>query len=234
MPLAVLFFALSCSKAEMLPPPSIPEEIPSCIIAKENPAGRNYESVDLLNYTCTKNFCGFLPLSTGNYWVYEDSVFDNGVFRNVQMDTLRFTKTMRSSSDSLTWWEADLSVGMPKTLYSTDSALFALEQRIFDPAFHDAKKDLSLFTGDSARYLTGFDDIAAQGRSVKLNNSILTGAGIFEQCILFEKNARNYRKDQIIFKPGVGVLKYIHEKAAFGQRDIRLQNILTLVAFHIE
>ena len=52
--------------------------------------------------------------------------------------------------------------------------------------------------------------------------------------VFTEKNARNYRKNQVILKPGLGVLKYIQEKAPIGQRVIKLQQVLTLVAFHIE
>ncbi len=71
-------------------------------------------------------------------------------------------------------------------------------------------------------------------RSLKIQTALKTPAGSFNDCIYFEKNAHNYRKDQVILKPGLGVLKYIQEKAPVGQRVIKLQQVLTLVAFHIE
>lgn len=98
----------------------------------------------------------------------------------------------------------------------------------------DAKKDFSLFPGDSLRYLASFEDAAAAGRSLKIKTDFETPAGKYEECLYFEKNARNYRKDQVYFKPGIGVLKYIQEKAPFGERMIKLQQISTLVAYHIE
>ena len=98
----------------------------------------------------------------------------------------------------------------------------------------DVKKDFSLFPGDSIRYLASFDDAAAVGRSLKIKTDFETPAGKYDECLYFEKNARNYRKDQVYFKPGIGVLKYIQEKAPFGQRVMKLQQISTLVAYHIE
>ena len=81
---------------------------------------------------------------------------------------------------------------------------------------------------------TSFEDIAAMGRSVKMENVIQTTVAHFDNCILFEKNARNYRRDQVYFKPELGVIKYIMEKAAQGTSQIKLQQISTLVSFHFE
>lgn len=88
--------------------------------------------------------------------------------------------------------------------------------------------------GDSVRYLTSFEDVAANGRSVRMEAPVSTPAGTFSNCIFFEKNARNYRKDQVYFKEGIGVLRYIQEKAAPGDRTIKLQQVSTLVSMHIE
>ncbi len=227
---------LSCKKEDLfeLPPP-VQEKIPvTCINQTENPAGRTYDSDSLVGYLCLEKHCGLMPLSAKGYWIYEDSVFNDGNFQRVQMDTLRFKRTYRSVSDGLVWWESDVYVGLPQRLYTNDSAIFYTQQQLHNPDRVDAKKDYSLFAGDSLRYLAGFDDIAASGRSLKLPGAVNTPAGTFDDCIYFEKHARNYRKDQVFFKPGVGVLKYIQEKAPMGTRILKLQNILTLVAFHIE
>ena len=229
-------FFVSCKKEAFEPldmPAALIIPLP-CIAQTENPAGRSYDIDSLLEYSCFEKHCGIMPLSANSYWIYEDSVFDNGTFARVQYDTLRYTSNVRSLNDGLTWWESDVYVGLPQILYNNDSSFFGLQPKLHDPEQKDAKKDYGLFPGDSIRYLASFDDIAASGRSLKMNGGISVPAGDFEECIYFEKNARNYRKDQLYFKPGVGVLKYIQEKAPFGQRVVKLQQIMTLVAFHIE
>lgn len=205
-----------------------------CILQTANPSGRSYTEDSVVTFTCTQKHCGMLPLSSKNYWIYQDSVFNDGVFVKVQLDTLRYTSTLKSLADGLVWWESNMTVGLPERLYTNDSAFFKLENRIFIQGIIDAKKDFSLFPGDSIRYLASFDDAAAVGRSLKIKTDFETPAGKYDECLYFEKNARNYRKDQVYFKPGIGVLKYIQEKAPFGQRVIKLQQISTLVAYHIE
>ncbi|MFZ9387972.1 MAG: hypothetical protein ACO25B_08830 [Chitinophagaceae bacterium] len=228
-------FFVACQKEDLMTFPSPePQVMPlPCISQTENPAGRTYETDSLVSYPCTEKYCGLMPLSAKSFWIYEDSVFDNGLFVRVQRDTLKYTKSFRSVTDNLTWWESDLFVGLPRRLYSNDSAIFLMQERNFNPDLADAKKEYSLFTGDSLRYLTGFDDMAAMGRSLKLGSDIITPAGSFNGCLFFEKNARNFRKEQVIFKPGVGVLKFIQEQAPMGTRELKMQHILTLIAFQI-
>ena len=211
----------------------LPVQTEPCELQTANPTGKSYAADSVVKYNCISKHCGILPLSTKNYWVYEDSIFNYGVFVKVQYDTLQYT-SKKSLTDGLTWWEGNLSVGLPDLLYANDSTFFGLEDRLFTPGYMDVKKDYSLFPGDSIKYLTSFEDAAAQGRSLKMENSLVTPAGTFANCLYFEKNARYYRKDQVYFKPGVGVIKYIQEKAPMGQRVIRLQQISTLVAIHFE
>ncbi len=206
----------------------------ACVSQTANPAGRSYAADSVIETGASLNFCGLLPLSSKNYWVYLDSAYTDGIFSRVQYDTLRYTPALKSLSDGLVWWESNISAGIPGILYSSDSALFTIEDRIFTSGIKDAKIDFSLFSGDSVRYLASFEDAAAMGRSLKIQTALKTPAGTFNDCVYFEKNARNYRKDQVILKPGLGVLKYIHERAPVGQRVIKLQQVLTLVAFHIE
>ncbi len=152
----------------------------------------------------------------------------------VQYDTLRYSITKKSLADGLVWWEGNIFIGLPNVLYSNDSTFFGLSDRLFTPGIKDVKKEFGLFAGDSVKYLTSFDDIAAQGKSIKVSSVFRGEAGTFDNYLYFEKNARNYRKDQVYFKEGVGVIKYIQEKAPMGQRVIKLQQISTLVAYHIE
>ena len=155
----------SCNKEDFALrfPPAEP-----CILQTANPSGRSYTEDSVVTFTCTQKHCGMLPLSSKNYWIYQDSVFNDGVFVKVQLDTLRYTSTLKSLADGLVWWESNMTVGLPERLYTNDSAFFKLENRIFIQGIIDAKKDFSLFSGDSIRYLASFDDAAAVGRSLKI------------------------------------------------------------------
>jgi hypothetical protein len=229
----LVFF--SCKKENLVRQEIIAEAFSApCLFQTVNPTGHSYDASSVIEVTYSGKHCGFMPLSSMNYWVYEDSVFENGVFQHVQFDTLRYNKAYESQPDQLIWWESNISLGLPDKLYSSDSALFRMQDRLFTPDILDVKKDFFYFTGDSVKYLASFDDIAAQGRSIKMSTPFTTPAGTFNEWILFEKNARNYRKDQVYFRPGLGVIRYTVEKAIMGQRELLLQQISTLVAFHIE
>ncbi len=232
-PLILAFsFFVSCRK-DIIDVPQT-EPLRPCIAQIGNPSGRTYSSDSVVSYLCTSKHCGILPLSAKNYWVYQDSIFQDGVFSKVQFDTLRFTSTFKSLSDGLVWWESNINVGLPNRLYVNDSVFFRMQERFFIQGYMDARKEFGLFTGDSLRYLTSFDDIGALGKSLKVSNSIVSPAGSFGDCIYFEKYSRNYRKDQVFFKPGLGVIKYIREMAPLGTPTIKLQQISTLVSYHLE
>jgi hypothetical protein len=51
---------------------------------------------------------------------------------------------------------------------------------------------------------------------------------------LFEKKAPFFRKDQVFFKPGLGVVKYFYEEAPMGSMVMDMQKISTLVSAHLE
>lgn len=199
-----------------------------------NPAGRSYSSDSVVNYTCTSKHCGFIPMSSKNYWIYEDSIFTDGIFSKVQLDTLRYTSNLKSLPDGLIWWKSNFEIGLPQTLYANDSSFFSLEDRVFTPDIKDAKKGFGIFPGDSIIYLTSFEDAAAIGKSIKMESGISVPAGEYKDYLYFEKNARNYRKDQLFFKPGIGVLKYVKETAKMGERIIKPERIYTLISYHIE
>jgi hypothetical protein len=230
--LSLLFGSLiitSCSKSG-LPPAEDP-----CLPQNEDPSGRSYSESNMVAVTYLQKNCGFMPLSRNSYWVYEDSFFNAGQFLKVQLDTLRFSQTYQTTSDNLIWWKANLDIGLPEMMYANDSALFAAEFRLFssDPV-RDAKKAYGLFEGDSIKYLTQFQDNAAFGRSVKLTEKVSTDAGSFSDCILFEKKAPFYRKDQMIFKPGIGVIRFISEEAPMGTPVLKLKQVSTLVSYHLD
>jgi hypothetical protein len=226
-----IIFLSACRKENFAP---VYEPIIPCKLQTDNPTGRSYTSDAVISFTCTEKHCGILPLSSKNYWIYEDSIFNNGVFLKVQLDTLRFTSNKKTITDGLIWWEGNHYIGLPGTLYANDSAFYALSERLFTPDMLDVKKEFNIPAGDSLNYLTSFEDAAAKGRTLKLTTPFSTSFGNFNDCIYFEKNARNYRKEQVFFKPGLGVVKFIYEKAPIGKRVIELQQISTLVGVHIE
>ncbi len=226
----VTLFLLSCKKESFVTPAT--EE--ACLIQTGDPSGRSYSADSLVAFNCTSKYCGILPLSTKNYWVYEDSVFSKGVFLRVQYDTLRFTRTWKSLADGLVWWESNISAGLPEKLYANDSSIFMMEDRLFIPGIMDVKKDYTLFPGDSIRFLFSFSDNAAICRSLKVRTAFQTPAGTFSDYIYYEKNAPYFRKDQTWLKPGIGVIKYIREKAVLGSPQVKLDQISTLISYHIE
>lgn len=227
----ILFY--SCKKESFNRSEQTQEE--ACLVQTENPGTRSYSADSLISINYKGKVCGLMPLNKNNYWVYLDSIYENGAFQRTQYDTLRFEQTYLSVADGLIWWQANKEIGLPELLFSNDSSIFSIQERLFatDPVW-DARKEYSLFEGESASYLTHFDDNAAQGKSIRLNDALTTPAGLFSDCIQYEKNARTFRKDEIYFKPGVGVVRYTKEKAPMGSPVIKLQQVSTLVSFHFE
>ncbi len=205
-----------------------------CVTQTANPAGHSYNASSLVDYNYSGKHCGIIPLSKNNYWVYQDSIFNYGTFQKVQLDTLRFSETKQSLNDSLIWWHANINIGLPDLLYANDSSCFSVSARVFAPDIFDSKKEFGLITGDSLRYLTSFSDAAALGRTIQTDDIIKIPAGSFSDYLYIDKNARNYRRDQLYFKAGIGVLKYTREEAPMGTRVILLQQVSTLVSFHLE
>jgi hypothetical protein len=212
------------------------ENVLACEMQQGDPEGLSYPSSSITEFRYSKKNCGIIPLSTKSYWVYQDSIFNNGVFAKVQYDTLRFASTWKSSTDGFIWWKSNISVGLPKMLHASDSAIFGLETTYFNPDFKNVQKQYSLFEGESSSFLTTFsgDDVAANGIASKLQSNYKTPAGIFGNCIYFEKNARGYRNEQIILKPGIGIVKFKLEKALMGSFVLKLQQTSTLISYHIE
>lgn len=221
----------ACSKHEVLLPQA---KTNTCELQTANPTGKSYSSDSIVTYTCTSSHCGILPLNNRNYWIYEDSIFTNGVFTKIQLDTLRFDKQVKSVTDGLVWWKSNINVGLPETLYANDSSFFALSTRVFVPDVMDAKKEFGLITTDSLRFLSSFEDMAAQARLIKYTTPVATPAGTFNNCLFYEKNARYYRNDQVLFKPGVGVVKYVQTMYSYASRKMEVQKIATLVDVHFE
>lgn len=221
-------FFLACTKENCRP-------AKFCLLQVKDPSGRSYGCRDIAAISYSRSHCALLPISKNNYWIYLDSIFNNGMFERAGYDTLRFSTAYQSLPDSIIWWQSSIAIGLPALLYANDSTIFGLSNRLFSPdCIKDVRKEYSLFPGDSIKYLASFEDNAAMGRSVKMHEQLTTPAGIFNDYILFEKNAPHFRKEQVYFKPGIGVIRYTNAEAVMGSPLVRLQKISTLVSFHIE
>jgi hypothetical protein len=227
---SILFAA--CKKTDYML--NIPVAKQECELQTANPSGKSYASDSVVTYNCTSNHCGIMPLGSKNYWIYQDSIFTDGVFLKTQMDTLRFTFQKQSLTDGLVWWQSNIEVGLPQWLYASDSSFFGSGRQNVYYRHKRCKKEFGLFAGDSIRYQTSFEDAAAIGKSLKLKSPVSTAAGTFNDCLYFEKNARNYRKDQVFVKSGIGVIRYVQEVVPPGTRYLALQKISTLVSYHSE
>lgn len=227
---SVLFAA--CKKTDYILDTLVAKQ--ECELQTANPSGKSYDSDSVVTYNCTTKHCGLMPLAPKNYWIYQDSIFIDGVFLKTQMDTLHFSIQKKSLSDGLVWWQSNIEVGLPQWLYVNDSSFFGMTDRMFTTGVKDVRKEYGMFEGDSIRYQTSFEDAAAIGKSLKLKSPVTTSAGTFNDCLYFEKNARNYRKDQIFMKPGIGVIRYVQEMVPPGSRYLALQKISTLVSYHFK
>ena len=235
--LALAIIALtiySCSKMDSAELQQEPPVAAPCIGQTGNPAGKSYTADSVVAYTCTSRHCGIIPMSAKNFWIYEDSIFQDGNFLRVQLDTLRFTSNRKSLSDELVWWEATINVGLPEWLYANDSAIFSMNESWFLAGQLNSRREFGQISADSARYLSAFEDIAAQAKTIKLTAPVSSPAGTWNDCLYFEKYSRNYRKDQVFFEPGIGVIRYVHEMAAPGTSQLRMQQVSRLVSYHLE
>jgi hypothetical protein len=224
--LAISMCFSACRKDVIVP-------VEACIIQTANPDHQSYSANDFSATNYSGKHCGLMPLSSKHYWVYLDSIFDNGSFVATKYDTLRFSKTYQTQPDGLTWWEANKFVGLPSKCYANDSSIFGLDYRLFTSnTILDVRKELYQFSQDSLRYITSFGDEAALGRALHCN--FQTSVATFTNCLFFEKYARMYRRDQVYLQPGLGVVKYIHEEAPLGSLEIQTQQISTLVSFNIQ
>lgn len=230
-----MILLVSCKKErEQINVTSGEEATTGCILQTGNPSGRSYNTTEVEPFTCTNSHCGFMPLNRKNYWVYLDSFYNNGSFVSARYDTLRFTQNWRSTTDGLVWWENNIDIGLPQVIYANDSTIFKMEDRMFTEDMLDVRKEFTLYSGDSARYITSFTDNAAICRSLKISSPLSTKAGEFSDLLYFDKNAPFFRRDQVFFKPGIGVIRYVQEKAAMGSPVVKLQQTSTLVSFHLE
>jgi hypothetical protein len=138
--LFIILFAISicfsaCRKDVIKP-------VVACIEQKARP-DQSYSVNDFFSTNYSARHCGLIPLSSKHYWVYLDSIFDNGSLTSIKYDTLKFAKTYRTHTDGLIWWEANKFVGLPSKCYANDSSIFGLEFRLFTSnTILDSRKEI--------------------------------------------------------------------------------------------
>lgn len=201
----LILFISACKKTEL---PVIEE---ACLEQTIDPLSAAYDTnqVHYINYS--GKHCGFMPLNSKNYWLYEDSVFDSdGYFKYTQVDTLRYTKTIQTP-DNLIWWETKKDVGLPRKLYASDNAIYGLQNGTFIADSFYSKREFYEAESDSVSFLSGFADIVAFAKIVRRTEPVETPAGSFFNYILYEKYSPGYRRDRVYFVPGLGVIQYTSE-----------------------
>jgi hypothetical protein len=225
---AIIICLSSCRKTAIAP-----ENL--CTEQTANPASNSFFSEDVASINYSGNHCGMMPVNKQSFWVYEDSLFDNsGNFLSRRFDTLRYTKTYQTP-DNLIWWEGNKEVGLPEKMYSSQTAIYGLETRMFMVDTMQSKKEFYFIEKDSVKYLTSFGDIMAFAKLERKTDMINSPAGNFHNYIFYEKYSPSYRRDRIYFVPGMGVIKYTNEyyKAPGSPANLTMNLISTLVSYHV-
>jgi hypothetical protein len=171
-----------------------------------------------------QSHCGYLPLSKENYWVFQDSVFDDntGQFISTAIDTLRFNKTFQSN-DSIVWWKPNndfaLLKGFYTRMYSTDSVLYALNQGAFGSK-QTLKWCYQLNVDSVSDPCIWSDAGRMECVGKKLNSPVVVLAGSFTDCRQFIKiwEGGNIYESRlyIYYKPGLGILRAVFTRGLNG------------------
>ena len=167
---------------------------------------------------------GFIPLSLTNYWIYSDSIWQDGVLQPLTYDTLSVISAEKTGED--TWWKMSdgyrlcndddkvyklgfFGYAMPGTTVCPEKALL----------FFPVQADTTII------WTEWISDYGILGEA-KLNKSIIhTGAGDFSDFFEYNQSDAigvNYRW----IKPGLGIIKTIQENSFNKTRMVR-----TLVSY---
>lgn len=170
--------------------------------------------------------CGFMPMHKDAYWIYTDSLFNNdGSLSSVRLDTLRVTAIFKSPlGPSLFWRMASGNrKGMNGLFYTTDSLLYSIQIAFAIPAYFegdtwagyraagypmprpiiaDPRYTDTLFT------MNAVSDMAYMEKVFTCKEIITVPSGSYKDCIAVHKFLYP-ASEQMIFKPGVGMVKFI-------------------------
>ncbi|MBL7727367.1 MAG: hypothetical protein JNM68_06780 [Dinghuibacter sp.] len=199
--------------------------------------------------------CGFLPLHKDAYWIYTDSFFNtNGSLHLVQQDTLRVKGVYQSPNGPSLFWRlgARNRKGCTGLLYTTDSILYTIAPAFATPAFYEhytwagyraagyPNSGAPVFGPpgtDSIFTFNHFTDMAYQEKIVNYRQPVTVPAGSYSNCTGFVKRL-GWSPDEMIFKPGLGMIKYIvYYNAPPGSYSLfptgPVQQVSVLTSYHL-
>lgn len=196
--------------------------------------------------------CGFMPMHKDAYWIYTDSFFNSdGSLSLVSQDTLRITGIFKSPlSPSLFWRMASRNrKGMNGLFYTTDSLLYSLQAAFAVPTYFQADTWAGYraagypmphppATGprntDTLFTMNAVSDMAYMEKTFPYHETVNVPAGSYSDCIGFHKFL-NITSEQMIFKPGVGMVKYIsyysNFSSMFSYGSVKQVSVLT--SYHL-
>lgn len=197
--------------------------------------------------------CGFMPMHKDAYWIYTDSFFNNdGSLSSISQDTLRVKGISKSPlSPSLFWTMGSRNrKGMNGMFYTTDSLLYSIQTAFTSPAYlqgntwagyraagyprprpiiADPRYTDTLFT------MNAVSDMAYMEKVFTYNEIITVPSGSYKDCIGVHKFLYTPFSDQLIFKPGLGMVKYISyydgSGAMFSYGAVKQVSVLT--SYHL-
>jgi hypothetical protein len=160
---------------------------------------------------------GIIPLAIGNYWVYADSVWQDGKLTQAGIDTLSVTGV--SNYNDEIWWIFSDGSGLSQK----DDTVFELDRNIrcygkntlFFPVSYNNFQD-SVFYFISMN--NNFSHIQTVRNSRILEETVIVPAGSFRECSLYD--ILNYKKQ--IVKPGIGILYMNEEMSSSSYRHQRV------------
>lgn len=219
---AMLLLFSNCRRDNVLNRPGVP-----CIhngMPVTGPALLYSSGLQQISYDSA--ICGFLPLHKDAYWIYTDSFFNtDGSLHLVQWDTLKVKGVYKSpGGPSLFWFLSSRNQkGVIGLLYTTDSILYTIAPAFITPPFYehypwagyraagypDRRSPVYGPAGtDSIFTYNVYTDIAYQEKIINYQQPITVPAGSYSNCTGFLKRMR-WSPDEMIFKPGLGMIKYI-------------------------
>jgi len=171
-----------------------------------------------------------IPSSIGNYWVYEDSLFVDGAFTELSMDTLIIIDTLRAHGKK--WWELVGHQNLP-FIYQ----YYAIENDSVYSIQGGWSTILSLdyiYPSDTLTVLETIveGDLGLSRNVIKYDGSITTNAGTFINCGKYygEWTGTFYVEEYI--NPGVGFIKSIFMENFSGNAENK--HIRNLHSYHVD
>jgi hypothetical protein len=172
------------------------------IVYSNCPYGKNFTPMSDSNVKCD----GLIPLSLINFWIYADSVWEDGILKSTTYDTLKVISAEISDNDI--WWK--LSDGY--CLSQSNDTVYKLNFNGFvDAGSVVCPEKTVLFFPVSTDTVQNWHEVTSdyiENGIAYLNGDILiTAAGNFSGCLVFVRIG--YSTYTRILEPGIGVVKTI-------------------------